>query len=81
MDSAQPDAQSQTTSPSNVDTPAPPRRTATNDDFLVSGPTPESNAGLGRWGLSWLMFSVVLMLVMLGMSFMCWLVASALGIS
>jgi len=27
------------------------------------------------------MFSVVLMLVMLGMSFMCWLVASALGIS
>lgn len=78
MDSDTPAAQH--TTPSTSETPTPPRRGATNDDFLIPGPTSESNEGLGRWGLSWLIFSLVLMLLILGMSFVCWLLASATGI-
>jgi hypothetical protein len=62
------------------DTPAPPRHTA-SDDFLVPGPTPESNEGLGRWGLSWLLFSVTLILLMLLLSFVCWLLATLTGLA
>ena len=72
---AQPDAAA-----GDTQTPAPARRAATNDDFLMPGPTAESNEGLARWGLSWLLFSLVLMLLILGMSVVCWLLASATGI-
>jgi hypothetical protein len=81
MDSAQPDAQQPSAAVETPSTTPPTRRVVTNDDFLVPGPTPESNEGLGRWGLSWLLFSVVLMLLMLGMSALCWLLATATGIA
>jgi hypothetical protein len=45
------------------------------DQFLVPGPTPESNANLGRWGCSWLMFSIALMLMMAAMSWVCLVLA------
>jgi hypothetical protein len=79
MDSAQPNTHP-TEDTSDTDTPTPPHRPATNDDFLMPGPTSESNEGLARWGLSWLLFSLVLMLLILGMSFVCWLLATATGI-
>jgi hypothetical protein len=81
MDSVQPDAQQPTASTDADVTPPPTRRMATNDDFLIPGPTAESNEGLGRWGLSWLIFSILLMLLMLGISFVCWLLATVTGIA
>lgn len=59
----------------------PQRRVMTKDDYLVPGPTATSNEGLGRWGLSWLIFSVLLILLMLGISWVCWVLARATGIA
>lgn len=56
-------------------------RTRASDEFLVPGPTAESNEGTLRWGLSWLVFSLVLMVFMLGMSFVCWVLARVTGIA
>lgn len=55
------------------------RRALTSDDFLVPGPSPESNAGLRRWGCTWLAFSLILMLLMLGLSFVCLTLANWTG--
>ncbi len=52
-----------------------------SDPFLVPGPTPESNAGTARWAITWIVFSVLLMLLILGMSFVCWLLARVTGIA
>ena len=66
-------------------TPAKPpieteaRRALTSDDFLVPGPSPESNAGLRQWGCTWLAFSLILMLLMLGLSFVCLTLANWTG--
>lgn len=57
------------------------RRAKTSDDFLVPGPTPTSNEGLRRWGLTWIIFSLLLMLMMAAVSFGCWALARALGIA
>lgn len=57
------------------------RRARTSDDFLVPGPTATSNEGLRRWGVTWLAFSVLLMLMMLGISFGCWVLARAVGLA
>ncbi|HEX5165347.1 MAG TPA: hypothetical protein VFV93_08125 [Thermomicrobiales bacterium] len=54
-------------------------RKLTSDDFLVPGPTPESNAGMARWGLTWLAFSVILILLMLCVSFVCLTLANWTG--
>jgi hypothetical protein len=59
----------------------PTTRPMTNDDFLVPGPTPESNAGLARWGLTWILFSVLLMGMMLLMSLMCFGLAKLVGVA
>jgi hypothetical protein len=60
--------------------PPPAERPArTSDDFLVPGPTPESNAGLARWGLTWLAFSLLLILLMLCVSFACLTLAQVTG--
>ena len=56
------------------------RRTATSDDFLVPGPTPESNEGWARWGISWIVFSLVLMVFMALLSFVCLLLANVTGL-
>ena len=57
------------------------RRARTGDDFLVPGPTPESNAGLRQWGCTWLAFSLILILLMLGISFVCLTLANWTGIA
>ena len=51
----------------------------TSDDFLVPGPTADSNAGLRQWGCTWLAFSLILILLMLGISFVCWVLATWTG--
>jgi hypothetical protein len=48
---------------------------APSDPFLVPGPTAESNENLGRWGCSWLMFSIALMVLMAAMSWVCLVLA------
>lgn len=55
------------------------RQTRTGDDFLVPGPSPESNAGLRQWGCTWLAFSLILILLMLGLSFVCLTLATWTG--
>jgi len=59
--------------------PEAPRRAMTSDDFLVPGPSAESNSGLRQWGCTWLAFSIILMLLMLGISFVCLTVANWTG--
>ena len=53
----------------------------TSDDFLVPGPTAESNEGLARWGCTWLAFSLILILLMLAISFICLTLATWTGIA
>lgn len=67
--------------PASADAGQPQRRVMTKDDYLVPGPTATSNEGLGRWGLSWLIFSVVLILLMLGISWVCWVLARVTGLA
>ena len=73
------------TQPASVSADAPaatePQRARTSDDFLVPGPSPESNAGLRQWGCTWLAFSLLLMLLMLGLSFVCLMLANWTGIA
>jgi len=57
------------------------RRALTSEDFLVPGPSPQSNEGLGRWGLTWLAFSLLLILMMLCLSFVCLTLANWTGIA
>ena len=57
------------------------RRALTSDDFLVPGPSPESNEGLARWGLTWLAFSLLLILLMLCVSFACLTLANWTGVA
>lgn len=57
------------------------RQARTSDDFLVPGPSPESNEGLGRWGLTWLAFSLLLILLMLCVSFACLTLANWTGVA
>ena len=59
--------------------PEAARLSKTSDDFLVPGPTPTSNAGLRRWGCTWLAFSVALILLMLLITYVCWLLARVTG--
>ncbi|HQX62401.1 MAG TPA: hypothetical protein PK593_02965 [Thermomicrobiales bacterium] len=51
-------------------------RPAAKDEFLVPGPTSESNAGLARWGITWIVFSILLMLVMLGITVVCYFIGT-----
>jgi len=57
------------------------RRAMSSDDFLVPGPSPESNEGLGRWGLSWLIFSLALIVMMALMSYTCLVLARWTGLA
>lgn len=57
------------------------RRAMTSDDFLVPGPSPESNAGMARWGLTWLAFSLILIVLMLCVSFACLTLANWTGVN
>lgn len=57
------------------------RQARASDEFLVPGPTAESNEGTLRWGVSWLVFSLLLMVFMLALSFVCWVLARVTGIA
>jgi hypothetical protein len=57
------------------------RRALTSDDFLVPGPSPQSNEGLARWGFTWLAFSILLILLMLCVSFVCLTLANWTGVA
>ena len=57
------------------------RRQRASDDFLVPGPTPTSNEGLARWGLTWLAFSLLLILVMFLITVSCFGFARLVGIA
>jgi hypothetical protein len=70
-----------TGTPEQPDAVSQPRRAASDDVFLVPGPTPESNAGTARWAITWIVFSILLMLLILGMSFVCWVLARVTGIA
>lgn len=52
-----------------------------DDQFLVPGPTSTSNEGALRWGLSWLLFSIFLMVLVGLMSLVCWWLATITGIA
>ncbi|HUG15633.1 MAG TPA: hypothetical protein VMM78_11530 [Thermomicrobiales bacterium] len=67
--------------PSEARAATPERRAMTSDDFLVPGPSPESNEGLGRWGLSWLIFSLALIVMMALMSYICLVLARWTGLA
>ena len=83
MNGERDDTVGETTSPASqpAATEAEPQAARTSDDFLVPGPTPESNEGLRRWGCTWLAFSLILILLMLGISFVCWLLATWTGLA
>ena len=57
------------------------QRGLTSDDFLVPGPSAESNEGMLRWGCTWLAFSLLLILLMLGISFACLTLANWTGLA
>ncbi len=57
------------------------RKAKTSDDFLVPGPSPQSNEGLRRWGLTWLAFSLMLIVLMLCVSFACLTLANWTGVA
>jgi hypothetical protein len=73
------EATQQTDQESTAEPTTPAQRARTSDDFLVPGPSPESNAGLRQWGCTWLAFSLILMLLMLGLSFVCLMLANWTG--
>ncbi|RIK46572.1 MAG: hypothetical protein DCC58_02785 [Chloroflexi bacterium] len=64
----------------NDDTPRGSSRIG-NDEFLIPGPTSTSNEGALRWGLSWLLLSLFLMVGVAVMSLVCWWLATLTGIA
>jgi hypothetical protein len=50
-------------------------------EFLVPGPTPESNQGCFSWGLAWTGFSLFLILVVAIMTVGCYFLARATGMA
>ncbi len=56
------------------------RRLQPAHEFLVPGPDATSDSGTLRWGITWIVFSLLLILFMLAVSFICWLLASWTGL-
>jgi hypothetical protein len=48
-------------------------------EFLVPGPTPESNEGCFRWGLAWTGFSLFLILIIAVITVGCYFLARLTG--
>lgn len=61
--------------------PTSEQRQTDEDEFLMPGPTSTSNEGTARWAISWLVFSVVLMLFMLLISVICFGFARLAGLA
>ncbi|HMM42373.1 MAG TPA: hypothetical protein PKA95_10765 [Thermomicrobiales bacterium] len=80
MSTNAPDEQPDDRATGDLPSAAGERRSMEKDDFLVPGPTPESNEGLARWGITWLVFSLLLMLVMLGITVVCYFIGAWLNL-
>ncbi len=80
MSTSTPDEQPDTEPTEEATPEAGERRPTEKDDYLVPGPTVESNAGLARWGLTWLVFSILLMLLMLGITVICYFIGTWLNL-
>jgi hypothetical protein len=69
------------TSPPEADTsqpePAPPED---EHDFLMPGPTPTSNEGCFAWGVSWVVVSVVLLVIVALMTLACFAISLLVGL-
>lgn len=61
-----------------ADTPqAPPED---EHDFLMPGPTPTSNEGCFAWGASWVVVSVILLIIVMLMTLGCFAISLLLGL-
>lgn len=80
MSTSAPDEQPDDRATGDLPPEAGERRPMEKEDFLVPGPTPESNEGLARWGITWLVFSLLLMLVMLGITVACYFIGTWLNL-
>lgn len=49
-------------------------------EFLIPGPTPTSNEGCLAWGFSWVLMSIVLLLIVAVMSVGCFGISKLTGI-
>lgn len=61
------------------ETPAPP---PSDDDheFLMPGPTPTSNEGCFSWGASWVIVSLVLLVIVAVMTIACFAISLLVGL-
>lgn len=59
----------------------PPEAPPINDhDFLIPGPTPASNEGCFSWGASWVVVSLVLIVIVAVMMVACFFISLAVGL-
>jgi hypothetical protein len=49
-------------------------------DFLMPGPTPTSNEGCFSWGASWVLVSIVLLVIVAVMTVVCFGISLLLGL-
>lgn len=49
-------------------------------DFLMPGPTPTSNEGCFAWGASWVMVSLVLIVIVAVMTVACFFISLLVGL-
>ena len=61
-----------------ADTPQPPPED--EHDFLMPGPTPTSNEGCFAWGASWVVVSVILLVIVMLMTLGCFAISLLLGL-
>lgn len=60
--------------------PGQPPQPEEEHEFLMPGPTPTSNKGCFAWGLSWVLVSVVLLIIVAVMTVSCYFISILLGI-
>lgn len=75
-----------TTEPTPADQPLTDEETPEEEaeqeyEFLVPGPTPESNRGCFSWGLAWTGFSLFLILLVAIVTVGCYFLARATGMA
>jgi hypothetical protein len=64
------------------DTASSPPASVPDDehDFLMPGPTPTSNEGCFAWGASWVVVSLVLIVIVAVMSVGCFFISRLVGL-
>lgn len=50
------------------------------NDFLLPGPTPTSNEGCFAWGASWVIVSIVLLIIVAIMTLACFAISLLVGL-